>query len=380
VDGSRFDAWTRRRFGLAAGGLVAGLAASLGRAHAAAALPLPQAETCRLTVVANVRVGPSATAVLQGDVPGELRGDLSFALAADGSIDQGSWRLASGPELPVVGEADGRAITLRVQAGIAQTLVLVGAGAQRLDRCTGAVDGLLTGPQAGDLGDWHATATSIGGGGTTPASASATATTPAIVAPATATAAPPPVTAPTATAAPGATATSTPTPSATSTATPTATPTETPSPTATPTPTATPAGCASGTTDCGGVCVDLQTDPANCGACGNICTFVCSGGQCTFLQACISPEVFCGNVCVNLQTDPANCGACGTVCASGEFCLGGTCLQPVIACLSPQVPCGNVCVDLQTDQANCGACGHACLPIEQCAAGMCGPGQAAPGP
>lgn len=74
----------------------------------------------------------------------------------------------------------------------------------------------------------------------------------------------------------------------------------------------------------------MQTDPANCGACGNAC-FFCSGGQCIFLQACLSPEVFCGDVCVNLQTDPANCGACGAACGIIEPCIGGECQSPALA-------------------------------------------------
>jgi hypothetical protein len=80
-------------------------------------------------------------------------------------------------------------------------------------------------------------------------------------------------------------------------------------------------------TPCGGICVDLQSDPANCGACGNVCSFICDAGQCTFLQACLSPQVACGNVCVDLQTDPNNCGACGNACLVIETCAGGEC-QP----------------------------------------------------
>jgi hypothetical protein len=33
----------------------------------------------------------------------------------------------------------------------------------------------------------------------------------------------------------------------------------------------------------------------------------------------------CGNACVNLSTDPANCGSCGTRCGLGEFCEAGAC-------------------------------------------------------
>ena len=32
----------------------------------------------------------------------------------------------------------------------------------------------------------------------------------------------------------------------------------------------------------------------------------------------------CGDKCVDLQNDPANCGACATACKSGEVCAAGT--------------------------------------------------------
>jgi len=42
--------------------------------------------------------------------------------------------------------------------------------------------------------------------------------------------------------------------------------------------------CGTGATDCGGVCVDLMSDPNNCGSCGNGCTRTtpsCVLGTCT---------------------------------------------------------------------------------------------------
>ena len=63
----------------------------------------------------------------------------------------------------MVGQATGRAINLRAEAE-GGPIVLVGTTERDLAACRGAVDGLLTGPQAGDLGDWHATATALGGG------------------------------------------------------------------------------------------------------------------------------------------------------------------------------------------------------------------------
>jgi hypothetical protein len=60
--------------------------------------------------------------------------------------------------------------------------------------------------------------------------------------------------------------------------------------------------------------------------CGNVCspTYSCLKGAC----ACPTGQSVCGNVCVNLDSDPVNCGACG------HDCLGGTCnnglCEPVV--------------------------------------------------
>jgi hypothetical protein len=244
MDSKQFDALSRilahgvsRRRAVArlsAAGLVAGLGAVTSQREAGA-LPAIQSDTCRLSVVATVRVGPSTGTLFQGNVPGQLRGDLSFSLGQGGAIDSGRLRLEGGADLPAVGQATGRALDLRVQAGIGQTLVFDGTAEQPLDRCTGAVDGLFTGPQAGDIGDWHATASAIGGTGggapatATPSPTSSTATATAPVA-ATATSTAP---AATATGVPAETATATTSP--TETTTPTATATATTAPSETPT-------------------------------------------------------------------------------------------------------------------------------------------------
>jgi hypothetical protein len=47
MDGSRFDAWTRRNFGVAAGGALAGLLALAGRHDAEAQVTEPEAKNCR---------------------------------------------------------------------------------------------------------------------------------------------------------------------------------------------------------------------------------------------------------------------------------------------------------------------------------------------
>jgi len=144
--------------------------------------------------------------------------------------------------------------------------------------------------------------------------------------------------------------------------------------------------CADGKSCCDGDCIDPQTNPLHCGACGNNCqgkncregACVCKNGsalcaaddeccsgtcfqiegppfrpaRCTPVEECAPGETKCNDTCVSLGTD-AHCGACGDACQNGTTCCGGT------------------CVDLQTDEANCGACGSRCLN-GTCQGGACG--------
>jgi len=95
--------------------------------------------------------------------------------------------------------------------------------------------------------------------------------------------------------------------------------------------------CLQGFADCNGKCVDLQTDAQSCGACGCVCATgsICSGGACWpgcptgQTPCCVGPSQpgckNCPAVCVALQTDPYNCGTCGNVCPTGQTCTSGTC-------------------------------------------------------
>ena len=72
--------------------------------------------------------------------------------------------------------------------------------------------------------------------------------------------------------------------------------------------------CGAGLIACNGVaCVDLMSNPNNCGTCFN----VCSGSGMTI--SC------CDAACVDNTSDPKNCGACGVVCEAGTTCVANVC-------------------------------------------------------
>ena len=128
--------------------------------------------------------------------------------------------------------------------------------------------------------------------------------------------------------------------------------------------------CFGGTTACGGSCVNTMNDGSNCGACGTACTGgkVCSGGMCGL--TCTGGTTLCGTSCANTMNDPNNCGACGTMCPSTTpVCSSGKC---ILQCGGDSSTlCGNECVNTKTDNANCGGCSMACLAGQVCQAGAC---------
>jgi hypothetical protein len=86
--------------------------------------------------------------------------------------------------------------------------------------------------------------------------------------------------------------------------------------------------CPANQTLCGGTCVALNVDDANCGACGKACGpgFSCAGSVC--LQSCPGGVVCpngAGTVCVDPKKDPAHCGSCTKECGAGESCVNGAC-------------------------------------------------------
>lgn len=121
---------------------------------------------------------------------------------------------------------------------------------------------------------------------------------------------------------------------------------------------------------CSNVCVDLKTNKANCGACGN---------EIRDERACLNGVPSCpaarpdwcvgqaGGACVDLQNDSAHCGSCDNALTDGAaFCRAG---KP--ACRAGQ---GDYCASakrcmLPNTNGNCGACGKSCPTVGRSADG-----------
>ena len=193
------------------------------------------------------------------------------------------------------------------------------------------------------------------------------------------------------------------------------------------------APCGAGEARCGGMCVDLQSSAAHCGACGNACSLpnaapTCVAGACVTTR-CSTGYGDCDGVTTNgcetdLRTTTGHCGACGAACnlanavpacvtgscrvtscvlgygdcdgAAGNGCeidvrsavahcgrCGNACPTPPNAtatcasggcgftCNAGYTNCGGACVDVRTNASHCGACGRACTMNLVCAAGAC---------
>jgi hypothetical protein len=143
-----------------------------------------------------------------------------------------------------------------------------------------------------------------------------------------------------------------------------------------PTPSCAMGMCAMGM--CGGTSLDCDGDPANgceadtssddahCGACDSPCAAgqSCGSGTC----ACPPPLAPGSAGCTDTTRDPLNCGSAGAVCGGREACVMSSC-----ACRPALTAAGGTCVDLQADPENCGVLGTVCPAAEKCRAGACSP-------
>jgi hypothetical protein len=128
------------------------------------------------------------------------------------------------------------------------------------------------------------------------------------------------------------------------------------------------AACPAGLASCGGGCVDVELDPAHCGACDKTCAegLVCSLGTCS--TECLGGTTLCDFRCIDTRLDPQNCGACAAACPEGQVCSGGKC---GLACAGGATNCSGKCIDTTLDPQNCGDCGKACEPSLVCTGGGC---------
>jgi hypothetical protein len=262
-------------------------------------------------------------------------GTLQFSLDASGTFSQATFTPSTGAAQSAAGHATGRAIDILLTLPGNQTLALSGAGAQPIADCSGDIAGILSGPQPGDIGAWQATAK----------------TSSAL----------PPSTSNQSNSNGGSDSTTT---------------------------------CPSGQTLCDGTCVDIQSDPQNCGACGTVCdSGECDGGVCGSGKTCIPdgetcrvPADCCSVLCPHESNAPGVCGCSqvGGVCAgSGDCCqqggdtqvecVGGAnsdrCVVLKGACTADSDCLSQNCVDGQCS-SGCKPDGHACQSTSDC----CNPG------
>src|SRR6185437_2589612 len=98
----------------------------------------------------------------------------------------------------------------------------------------------------------------------------------------------------------------------------------------------------------------------------------CTSGACTcsegFADCDGKPETGCEAA---LDTDDANCGACGNACKNGT-CKAGACACAELFADCDGSPSNGCETSLADDTKNCGACGHDCLGAT-CKDGACAP-------
>src|SRR3954468_21645841 len=156
MDANRFDMLSRSlsrrgsRRGLAAGGIAAGLAA-LGIERAEAA------NSCTLQIQATTVTGTHKDTIYTGT--------LNIQIGDNGAIDSGTFNTSDGANHPLVGQATGRALHLRITLGDSQVLALDGTAANDLILCRGDASGTFGGPDDTDLGTWRTVSGQSGSGG-----------------------------------------------------------------------------------------------------------------------------------------------------------------------------------------------------------------------
>ncbi|MCP4600152.1 MAG: hypothetical protein GY847_06390, partial [Proteobacteria bacterium] len=142
--------------------------------------------------------------------------------------------------------------------------------------------------------------------------------------------------------------------------------------------------CSSGDCGCPGVdpslcsnmCVDLDSDPYNCGDCYNYCEEdeTCTGGEC-IVEPCEGNLVRCWSECVDTDTNTTHCGGCSVGGSSvGEACETGTCQCGDWTECPVEAPEGYAeCANLTNSRNHCGSCEIACETGDECVDSSCVP-------
>lgn len=146
--------------------------------------------------------------------------------------------------------------------------------------------------------------------------------------------------------------------------------------------------------ECDDACVEFDTDPMNCGGCGQACgdSAVCFLGDCVEMNAfdcdedcpycCLNTWSF--GECTDLISDD-HCGACGQTCERPLSCVRSRAdatgdLQVGCGCNPSESRdiglCDGQCSDLRLDRLNCGSCGNICTDVgAACVNGECVTGE-----
>jgi hypothetical protein len=122
--------------------------------------------------------------------------------------------------------------------------------------------------------------------------------------------------------------------------------------------------CPSGQTPCGGQCVNVSTDPNNCGTCGNVCATgtSCVNGQC----GCPTGTTLCGGQCVPSCTggQVLNPTTCQCECPIGASLINGECVCP-----TGTTACGRECVSTSACASTGGTFNPTTCQCENCPTG-----------
>jgi hypothetical protein len=133
--------------------------------------------------------------------------------------------------------------------------------------------------------------------------------------------------------------------------------------------------------------------PANCGGCLQTCSIyapscVSQSGSFNCVPTCTPPLQACGYACVDVSSDPNNCGACNSYCYlpnAQATCTHGTCA--VLSCYNPDFADCTADPGCETrlgSADDCSRCGDracaipntllSCTSATNCAAAVCAPG------